>query len=99
MSACYFNHASYTPLLPAVKDQLMFYINEWEDADYKYYDKLTDFSKKLKKLVATILDVSVQSVTIQPNTASFLSAIAQGIQWEPGDKIIMFDNEGKIVYF
>ena len=37
--------------------------------------------------------LSTQSITIQQNTASFLSAIAQSIQWQPGDKIIIFDNE------
>ncbi len=85
----WFNHAATGPLSSRVTDaikQLLLMKSESE------IDNFFDFTKtyiETKKLIATLLNCSPERIAFVDNTSNGLNILASGLDWKPGDRILL----------
>lgn len=54
---------------------------------------------RVRKLVASMLGVEADGIGFTRNTSDGLCAVAAGIDWDPGDNIVSFENEFPANYY
>lgn len=89
----YFNHAGNGPLttrhLQTVKNLLF----ENSEGSIDVYEEMLMVANDSKKILAKMLNTSSERIAFINNTSSGLNVLAQGIQWENDDRIILNDVE------
>lgn len=90
----YANHAAVSPFSTLTREALQTY---WEDRAHfpvDVYPDIMDVKDHLKTQIAQLIRAeSADQIVMMPNTGTGLNAIATGLQWKPGDRIILFKNE------
>lgn len=89
----FFNHAGVSPLSSPVADAMRSLIEDVEHnastGDNKWAQRETD----LRRSLATLLNCEPFEIAITKNTGEGLSYIANGLDWKPGDNVVISNVE------
>ncbi len=96
--AVFFNNAANAPLLKTVKSAIVIYLQEITSLR----DGFTQGSKRLQQLRehgARLLGCNADEIGFTTNTSSGMNLAVTGLDWQPGDEIIVADNEFPAVVY
>ncbi len=90
----YLNHAAVAPWPQRTVQAVSNFANENGKTGAQYYPKWLAVERQLKKQLAQLIHApSDDDIALLKNTSEGLSLIAYGIAWQPGDEIIISDQE------
>lgn len=89
----YFNHASIGPVSNYVKEKLDEYIYQRNVDPIENYQSLIENSSSAKKRLAKMLNAKKNRLGWIENVSTGINLLAQGLDWETGDRIILNDLE------
>ncbi|PWN06934.1 aminotransferase class V-fold PLP-dependent enzyme [Rhodohalobacter mucosus] len=86
----YLNHAAISPISVRVKDAIDSFILERQSGPIDNLEKCMKISEETRKLAADYLNAdSPSAITFTGNTSDGISAVAEGLQLEAGDEILL----------
>ena len=89
----YLNHAAVAPLPARVADAMRARIEEQERAGGKLWDAWRETDLAIRSLAGQLVDVAPADVSIVRSTSEGLSQVAQGLDWRPGDAVLVGEEE------
>ncbi len=85
----WFNHAATSPLSTRVIDALDRLLKVKSEGNIDdFFDFLKTY-KRTKELVGTLLHCAADRIAFVDNTSNGLNVLASGLDWEPGDRVIL----------
>lgn len=85
----YVNHATVSPFSNRVRRA----IHEWTDlsgsAEIGNYDRFVSKKEEVRELAARLLHADPACIAFVKNTSDGLSLLTSGLEWKPGDRIIV----------
>ena len=95
----YMNHAGVTPLCKAAADAMRWVLDDNLRFGSDHYDKWMACYQGLRIAAARLINANPAEIALIKNTSEGISMVAQGIDWEPGDKVIAFEEEFPANYY
>ncbi len=93
-SAAYLNHAASSPLPSRAASALRGYTNDRERLVHLYQAGRQDYDcRALKTKLGLLLGAGPQSIEFVPTTTDGINAILGGLDWRPGDNVLVPANE------
>lgn len=89
----YFNHASVGPISQKVRSVIDEHINDRSRGQIDNFAKVLERSRSAKEKIGVMLNCESERVAWTPNVSSAMSILASGINWKPGDRILINDQE------
>ncbi len=89
----YFNHASTGPMPDFVVNAVNNYLKERSENEIDNYDNVLKIIKETKELVAKFINTTPDRIAFVDNVSNAMNLLAQGLKWNQGDEIILFDIE------
>ena len=93
----YLNHAATSPLSTAVRDAMQAHLAQRHGATPKAqiddFEGLSEVINATRTQVADLLHADTSRVDFAPNTSAALHLLADGFDWQPGDRIAVPDCE------
>ncbi len=86
---CHLNHASMSPLCQPVQEAISGFLTDWSRQTLRYYPLLKSLSTNIKQSVATLLQCDASTISIQANTATSFSILAQGLSLSEADDVLL----------
>ncbi|MBK9098463.1 MAG: aminotransferase class V-fold PLP-dependent enzyme [bacterium] len=89
----YFNHASTAPISTLMKNRIDEFVKERSEYvldDYWAFKKVAD---ETKSIIGEMINTSGDRIAFLDNTANGIIWLTLGIDWKPGDRIILNDVE------
>lgn len=85
MARIYLNHASETPLLPAVRARMVEYLDRaMADPDAAPIDP-----QRVRHLLGRLLGADPAEIALTGNTTAGIGLVAAGLDWRPGDNVVL----------
>jgi selenocysteine lyase/cysteine desulfurase len=89
-AATYLNHAASSPLPRRSAEALRSYVNDRECVFRMYQEGRQDFDVSgLRARLGALLGVPADSLAFVPTTTDGISGILRGIDWRPGDNLVV----------
>ena len=85
----YFNHAACSPFSLRVEKKLHQYIKERLKTAIDDYKSEMEVAIQVRKLLGTLLSAPEDRIALTTNTTHGLNIIAAGLEWRPGDEILL----------
>lgn len=85
----YFNHASVGPLPKKTVDTISDYLVQRSRTDINVFMHYLAAEKEAKKKLAKLLGCETDRLAWTDNVGNSMSMLAQGLQWQTGDRIIL----------
>jgi cysteine desulfurase / selenocysteine lyase len=85
----YLNHASESPLSRPVRER----IGEYLDAAERDPDDVPLNRQRLQELLAALIGAAPAEIALVPNTTVGLAIVANGLDWQPGDNVVLPEEE------
>ena len=85
----YFNHASVSPFSKPVVEAVNAYAQERHLDGIENYDSLMARMETLRKLLAKSVGAHADDIAFVSNTSAGLSLLANGLDWRPGDRVLL----------
>ena len=93
-SLCHLNHAAMGPWPQRTVDALNDFAKENLKLGSSHYDRWLKVEQELRTRLATLINApSIDDIALLKSTSEGLSVIAYGIDWQPGDEILLLDQE------
>lgn len=92
-SSIYVNHAALGPMSSVVREALHRYIDERHKTEIENFEKVMPIWEETLVQIANMLSASSDNVAFMPNTSYGLNMLAQGLDWNRGDRILIPDCE------
>jgi selenocysteine lyase/cysteine desulfurase len=89
----YFNHASTGPITTRVKERIESFLKERSEEKIDDYYAFKDVADETKEMVGEMISCSGERIAFLDNTTNGIIWLAQGVDWKPGDRIILNDVE------
>lgn len=89
----YFNHAAIGPLSTPVVEKIKKHLKERSYTKLNNFDSLLENSKSAKKKLAQMFNCDPKRLAWGDNVANGMNLLAQGLDWQQGDRIILNDIE------
>jgi selenocysteine lyase/cysteine desulfurase len=89
----YFNHASTGPFSSLVVNRLTNLLKEKSESKIDDYNSFLKVVEETKSILAELINCNVDRTAFVDNTSNGLNIIAQSINWEKGDRILLNDIE------
>lgn len=89
----YLNHAGVAPLPRCVAESMMAWTEEAMRWGSYYYDRWLETYEGLRLAAARLIGASRDEIAIVKNTSEGIAAVAMGLDWRPGDKVVVFAEE------
>ncbi|MCF8261974.1 MAG: aminotransferase class V-fold PLP-dependent enzyme [Melioribacteraceae bacterium] len=89
----YFNHAAIGPLSKLVVNDLEKYLSERSFGTIKNYDHYLKIASELKSRLAHVFNTDPKRFALVENVAFGMNTLANGLNWNVGDHIILNDLE------
>ncbi len=87
------NHAGVTPLCRPAAEAMQNYAQEALDFGPFHYDKWLKTYADLRSAAARLVHGTPEEIAIVKNTTEGIATVALGIDWRPGDRIVLFKEE------
>jgi len=89
----YFNHASTGPISTKVKERLEAFLKERSEEKMDDYYAFKTVADETKEMIGEMVNCSGDRIAFLDNTTNGIICLAQGIDWQAGDRIILNDVE------
>jgi cysteine desulfurase / selenocysteine lyase len=89
----YFNHASTAPINTEVKKRIDNFVKERSEFAQDDYWAFKAVADETKSMIGEMINCSGERIAFLDNTTNGIIWLAQGIDWKPGDRIILNDVE------
>jgi len=90
----YFNHAAVSPWPLCSAHAIMEFTRQNLHTGSKYYLKWMETEQELREMLCTLIHAgSSDDIALLKNTSEGLSVIAYGLDWQPGDNVVIPKNE------
>ena len=89
----YFNHASTGPISIKVKERIEVFLKERSEEKIDDYYAFKDVADETKTMIGEMINCKSDRIAFLDNTTNGIIWLAQGIDWSPGDRIILNDVE------
>jgi selenocysteine lyase/cysteine desulfurase len=89
----YFNHASTAPISTVMKKRIDEFIRERSEYALDDYWAFKSVADETKNIIGEMINCSGDRIAFLDNTANGMICLALGIDWKPGDRIILNDVE------
>lgn len=89
----YFNHASTGPMPDFTVNAIQNYLSERSSKSIDNYKNVLKVIAETKELVAKFINSNPDRIAFVDNVSNAMNLLAQGLKWEKGDEIILFDIE------
>ncbi|MCP5064234.1 MAG: aminotransferase class V-fold PLP-dependent enzyme [Ignavibacteriae bacterium] len=89
----YFNHAAVSPLPTYVTEKVNHYIFERSETEINNHKAGLENIANLKNQLSNLLNTEPERIAFTKSVTDSLNILAQGIDWKPGDRIILNDIE------
>ncbi len=89
----YLDHAAICPLPRPVAEAMRKRIAEQEQAGYLAYETWVQHAMTCRHLGAELTGAAPDDVSLVRSTSEGLSLIAQGLEWQPGDEVVVGEEE------
>lgn len=89
-SLLYFNHAAVGPWPQRTRDAVVAFAEENLSRGAQHYPKWVEVETALRQQFVSLLNAaSVDDIALVKNTSEALSMVAHGIDWQPGDNVVV----------
>ena len=95
----YMNHAGVTPLCKAAADAMRWVLDDNLLYGSNHYDRWMESYDRLRKATASLINADSSEIALIKNTSEGISMVAQGIEWNRGDKVVAFEEEFPANYY
>jgi selenocysteine lyase/cysteine desulfurase len=89
----YLNHAGVSPLPRRVAQAMADWAQEAMHWGSYYYSRWLETYEGLRQAAARLLGASRDEIAIVKNTSEGIAAAAMGLDWRPGDRVVVFAEE------
>ncbi|QDT63893.1 aminotransferase class V-fold PLP-dependent enzyme [Calycomorphotria hydatis] len=89
----YFNHAAVSPLPEPTRAAMVAYINDFADNGSANWLKYRQNVEHVRTLAAEMINASADEVAFIRNTTEGIGLVAEGIDWQPGDNVVVAKSE------
>ncbi len=89
----YLNHAAVAPLSFRVRDAVDRYQTRRALKDIEPYPWIMKTVQETRELLANMIHARAEQIAFVMNTSDGLNIIAQGLDWQPGDRVLLNDLE------
>jgi selenocysteine lyase/cysteine desulfurase len=89
----YLNHAGVSPLPRRVAETIAGWAREAMEWGSYYYSRWLETYEGLRQAAARLLGACRDEIAIVKNTSEGIAAVAIGLDWRPGDRIVVFTEE------
>jgi cysteine desulfurase / selenocysteine lyase len=89
----YFNHASTGPITTKVKERIESFLKERSEDKIDDYYAFKDVADETKEMIGEMINCRGDRIAFLDNTTNGIIWLAQGVDWKPGDRIILNDVE------
>ncbi|MFI5236950.1 MAG: aminotransferase class V-fold PLP-dependent enzyme [Ignavibacteriales bacterium] len=89
----YFNHASTAPISTVVKKRIADFLLERSENNIDDYFAFKKVAVETKEIIGEMINCHEERISFLDNTTNGLIWLGMGIQWKPGDRIILNDVE------
>ena len=83
----YINHAATGPLSQPVKAAMEAYVRERHGANIDNYEAFQPTAERARRRVGRLLGAAPERIAFVQNTSTALGLLAEGLSWEPGDRL------------
>lgn len=91
---CYLNHAAVAPWPRRTSTAVARFAQENCERGATDYEHWIDQQQTLRRQLQRLINApSIRNIALQKNTSEGLSAIAYGLDWQPGDRVLITDQE------
>ncbi len=95
----YLNHAAVAPLCRRAADAMKQLADDVSLYGSLHYDKWLEAYAGLRSAAAKLINASPAEIAIVKNTSEGVAMVAQGLNWKPGDRVIVFEEEFPANYY
>jgi cysteine desulfurase / selenocysteine lyase len=95
----YLNHAAVSPLPRHTAVAMQAFAQDSLDFGSLHYDRWLDTYEALRVAAAQLLGANRNEIALMKNTSEGISAVARGLDWRPGDRIVSFREEFPSNYY
>jgi len=85
----YFDHAAVAPLSSPAAGAIMQYADEVMHQGNTLWPSWAEENERLRVDFASLLSCQASEIALIPNTSFGINAVAEGIDWQPGDNIVL----------
>lgn len=85
----YLNHAATGPLSRPVLEAMQGYLDQRHRTQVENYFDVQPTIEATRERIAGLLGTPLDRVEFAPNTSSALNVLAEGLDWQPGDRIAL----------
>lgn len=89
----YLNHAATGPLPTPVLDAVNRCLKERSEGHIEYWPDGLDARVEFKDRIGRLINGTPENIAVSDSTSMALNWLTQGIQWQPGDRILLNDLE------
>jgi cysteine desulfurase / selenocysteine lyase len=95
----YLNHAAVAPLSRPAAAAMKYLADDVCGHGALHYDKWMEAYAGLRTAAAKLVNASPGEIAIVKNTSEGISTVAEGLDWKPGDTVIVFEEEFPANYY
>lgn len=85
----YMNHAAVAPLSKPVKEAIEAYVGERHHTNIENYFDFQHIIDATLEQIGRLVGASSRNIAFVPNTSYGLNILAQGLDWQPGDRVVI----------
>ena len=89
----YLDHAGVAPLSLRVKSAVELFLKEATEGGAFYYPKWAQQVGATRRACAKLITAELDEIAFVKSTSHGLSLVANGLDWKPGDNILIFEKE------
>jgi selenocysteine lyase/cysteine desulfurase len=89
----YFDHAAVAPLSGPASQALAHWAEDAAQAGSANYAAWKEGLRETRHRAAALIGAAVDEVALVPNTTAGVNLVAEGLPWQPGDNVVVPDNE------
>lgn len=90
----YLNHAAVSPWPKAAADAVKAFAEENSTTGAQHYPRWLQMEQQLRQKLAKLLNIDgTREIALAKNTSEALSIIAYGLNWQPGDEVVISNQE------
>jgi cysteine desulfurase/selenocysteine lyase len=88
-STIYLNHAAVAPLHSKSIEQIKQFQKERIVGNIAYWPDVMDRKTEFKQLISRLVNAPSDNIAVIQNTSTGLNMLAHGLDWKPGDRILL----------
>jgi selenocysteine lyase/cysteine desulfurase len=92
-SLMYLNHAAVAPLARPAAEAMKWLAEDTLNHGSLHYDRWLEAYANLRRAAARLVNGSPEEIALVKNTSEGIATVALGLDWRPGDRVIIFHEE------